>query len=74
MIMNDGKTEFIPLVPKPYNHIIDKSTIGDDVIHASFSVTDQGVVLDRHLKMSHHVSKVVQTCTYKLRPINVYFG
>ena len=40
------------------------------VIHASFSVTDLGVVLDRHLKMSHHVSKMVQTCTYTLRLIN----
>ena len=60
-------------VPKPYNHIVDKSTIciGDDVIRASFSVTDLGVVLDRHLKMSHQISKMVQTCTYKLRLINV---
>ena len=73
LIMNEGKTEFIPFVPKPYNHIVDKSTIciGDDVIRASFSVTDLGVVLDRHLKMSHQVSKMVQTCTYKLRLINV---
>ena len=73
LIMNKGKTEFIPFVPKPYNHIVDKSTIciGDDVIRASFSVTDLGVVLDRHPKMSHQVSKMVQTCTYKLRLINV---
>ena len=73
LIMNEDKTEFIPFVPKPYNHIVDKSTIciGDDVIRASFSVTDLGVVLDRHLKMSHQVSKMVQTCTYKLRLINV---
>ena len=71
--LNEGKTEFIPFVPKPYNHIVDKLTIciGDDVIRASFSVTDLGVVLDRHLKMSHQVSKMMQTCTYKLRLINV---
>ena len=57
------KIEFISFVPKRYNHIVDKSTIciGDDIIHASFSVTDLGVVMDRHLKMSHHVSKMVQT-------------
>ena len=71
--MDGDKTEFIPFVPKRYNHIVDKWTIciGDDVIHASLSVTDLGVVLDRHLKMSHHISKMVQTCTYKLRLINV---
>ena len=52
---------------------MDKSTIciGDDAIRASFSVTDLGVVLDCHLNMSHHVSRMVQTCTYKLRLINV---
>ena len=73
LIMNEGKNEFIPFVPKLYNHIVDKLTIciGDDVICASFSVTDLGVVLDRHPKMSHQVSKMVQTCTYKLRLINV---
>ena len=67
------KIDFFPFVPKRYNHVVDKSTIciSDDVIHASFSVTDLGVVLDRHLKMSHHVSNMVQTCTYKLRLINV---
>ena len=51
--------------------IIISHCIADDVIHASFSVTDLGVVLDRHLKMSHHVSRMVQTCTYKLQLINV---
>ena len=58
---------------KSTNHIVDKSTIciSGDIIHASFSVTDLGVDLDRHLKMSHHVSRMVQTCTYKLRLINV---
>ena len=59
LIMNEGKTEFILFLPKPYHQIVDKSTIciGDDVIRASISVTDLGVVLDRHLKMSHQVSK-----------------
>ena len=73
LIINDGKTYFIPFLPKRYNHIVDKSTIciGDDIIHAALSVTDLGVVLDRHLNMSHHVLNMVQTSTYKLRLINV---
>ena len=45
----------ISFVPKRYNHIVVKSTIcfGDGLIHASFPVTDIGVVLDRHLKKCH---------------------
>ena len=45
--------------------------IGVDSIPASKSVTNLGVVLDRHYIMSQQVSKIIQSSTYKLRLINV---
>ena len=73
MIMNDNKTEFIPLVPKRYDKLIEHSSIivGKTIITASSTVTNLGVVLDRNLTMAYQVSKIVRICTYKLRLVNI---
>ena len=71
--MNDDKTEDISCIPKQYNALVATSNIrvGVDIIPASKSVTNLGVVLDRHYIMSHQVSKTILSSTYKLRLINV---
>ena len=73
MIMNDDKTEFIPFVPKRYDKLIEHSSIivGKNIITASSTVTNLGVVLDRNLTMAYQVSKIVRICTYKLRLVNI---
>ena len=73
MIMNDDKTEFIPFVPKRYDNLIEHSSIivGKNIITASSTVTNLGVVLDRNLTMAYQVSKIVRICTYKLRLVNI---
>ena len=73
LVMNDNKTEYIPFIPKQYDALVATSSIlvGVDSIPASKSVTNLGVVLDRHYKMSQQVSKIIQSSTYKLRLINV---
>ena len=73
LVMNDDKTEYIPFIPKQYEALVATSSIrvGVDSISASKSVTNLGVVLDRHYIMSQQVSKLIQSSTYKLRLINV---
>ena len=59
--MNDDKTGYIPLIPKQYDALVATSSIriGVDSIPASKSVTNLGVVLDRHYRMSQQVSKII---------------
>ena len=45
--------------------------VGVNSSPASKSVTNHGVVLDRHYIMSQQVSKIIQSSTYQLRLINV---
>ena len=73
LVMNDDKTEYIPFIPKQYDALVATSSIriGVDSIPASKSITNLGVVLDRHYIMSQQVSKLIQSSTYKLRLINV---
>ena len=54
LVMNDDKTEYIPFIPKQYDALVATSSIrvGVDSIPASKSVTNFGVVLDRHYIMS----------------------
>ena len=73
MIMNDEKTEFITFIPKRYEYLVEHSSIivGENIITASLTVTNLGVVLDRNLTMAYQVSKIVRICTYKLRMVNI---
>ena len=45
--------------------------MGKNIITASLTVTNLGVVLDRNLTMAYQVSKIVRICTYKLRMVNI---
>ena len=73
MIMNDEKTEFITFNPQRYEYLVKHSSIivGKNIITASLTVTNLGVVLDRDLPMAYQVSKIVRICTYKLRMVNI---
>ena len=72
MIMNDEKTEFITFITKRYEYLIEHSSIivVKNIISASLTVTNLGVVLDRNLTMAYQVFKIVRICTYKLRMVN----
>ena len=58
MIMNDEKTEFITSIPKRYEYLVEHSSIivGENIITASLTVTNLGVVLDRNLTYGKHYS------------------
>ena len=73
MIMNEKKPEFITFIPKRYEYLVEPSSIivGGNIISASLTVTNLGVVLDRNLTMAYQVSKIVRICTYKLRMVNI---
>ena len=55
MIMNDEKTEFITFIPKRYEYLVEHSSIivGKNIITASLTVTNLGVVLDRNFNNGH---------------------
>ena len=68
MFMNDGKTQYLPIVPKSADAIVDKSVIrvGEATITASRCVQCLGVCIDRHLDMKNQYRKlsvlVLSTC------------
>ena len=72
MFMNDGKTHYIPIVPKSADAIVDKSVIrvGVVTITASRSVQCLGVCIYRHLDMKKQVSQTISACSFYLRNIN----
>ena len=53
MFLNDGKTQYLPIVPRSADAIVDKSVIsgGMATITASLCVQCLGVCIDRHLDM-----------------------
>ncbi len=72
MFMDDGKTQYLPIVPKSANAIVDKSVIrvGVATITASLFVQCLGVCIDRHLDMKKQVSQTISACSFYLRNIN----
>ena len=72
MFMNDGKTQYLPIVPKSADAIVDKSVIrvGMATITASLCVQCLGVCIDRHLDTNKQVSQTVSACSFYLRNIN----
>ena len=71
--MNDERNEFITFIPKRYEYLVEHSSIivGKNIISASLTVSNLGVVLDRNLTMAYQVSKILRICTYKLRMVNI---
>ena len=57
IFMNDGKTQYLPIVPKSADAIVDKSVIrvGVATIMASLCVQCLGVCTDRHLDVKKQV-------------------
>ena len=45
--------------------------MGKNIITASSTVTNLGVVLDQNLTMAYKVSKIVRIWSYKLRLVNI---
>ena len=72
MLMNGGKTQYIPIVPKSADAIVDKSVIrvGAATITASLCVQCIGVCMYRHLDMKKQVSQTISACSFYLRNIN----
>ena len=72
MFMNDGKTQYLPIVPKSADALVDKSVIrvGTATITASLCVQCLGVCIDRHLDMKKQVSQTISACSFYLRNIN----
>ena len=61
MFMNDGKTQYLPIVPKSADAIVDKSVIrvGMATITVSLCVQCLGVSIDKHLDMKKQVSQTI---------------
>ena len=72
MFMNDGKTQYLPIVPKSADAIVDKSVIrvGVATITASLCVQCLGVCINRHLDLKKQVSQTIRACSFYLRNIN----
>ena len=68
----DGKTQYLQIVPKSADAIVDKSVIrvGEATITASLCVQCIGVCIDRHLVMKKQVSQTISACSFYLRNIN----
>ena len=72
MCMNDGKTQYLPIVPKSAAALVDDSVIRVDVSTTTVSrcVRNFGVFIDRHLDMKKQVSQTVSACSFYLCLIN----
>ena len=70
--MNDDKIQYLPIVPKSADALVDKSVIrvGTATITASLSVQCLGVCIDRHLDMKKQVLQTTSACSFYLRNIN----
>ena len=66
MFMNDGKTHYLPIVPKSADAIVDKSVIrvGVATITASLCVPCLGVCIDCHFDMKKQVSQTISACSF----------
>ena len=72
MFMNDDKTQYLPIVPKSADAIVNKSVIrvGVATVTASLCVKCVGFCIDRHLDMKKQVSETISACSFYLRNIN----
>ena len=68
--LNDNKTELMLVTSRRTKHLHDlptSITIGDAQIPFKQSVKNMGIILDCHLPMNAHVSKIARTCYFGLR-------
>ena len=72
MFMNDDNTQFLPIVPKSADAIVDKSVIrvGVVTITASLCIQCICVCIDRHIDMKNQVSQTIGACSFYLHKIN----
>ena len=70
--LNHDKTELVNIL-SPYHYRkfgVHSIVVEGIVINPKPSVKSLGVVIDRHLSMSDHVSSIVQSCNFSLRNIS----
>ena len=70
--LNDNKTELMLVTSKRTKHpnnLPTSITIGNAQIPFKKSVKNLGFTFDCHLTMNAHVSKIVRTCYFELRPL-----
>ena len=72
MFMNDGNTQYLPILLKSADAIVNKSVIrvGVVTITASLCVQCLCVCIDRHVDMKKQVSQTISACSFYLRSIN----
>ena len=70
---NDPKTEMMIISSKhsPINDFIPLK-VGDHFISAAPKLRNLGVIMDKHLLMSQHISRTVSTAFLKIREISYY--
>lgn len=70
--LNDGNTEFLPIVPTSAKHLIEELTInvGGIAVSAVNSVKNLGVHLDKHMDMTKNCSMIIRACYYHLHHIS----
>ena len=76
MCMNDGKTQYLPIVPQYADVIIDRSVIrvGEVTITASRCVQCLDVGTDMHFHTKKQVSQTISACSFNMRNINYTIG
>ena len=70
--LNDGKTEFMPVVPVSAKHLVDGLSIlvGGARVVAVGKVRNLGVHLDMHMTMAANCSMIIRCCYHHLRHIS----
>lgn len=70
--LNDGKTEFLPIVPTSAKHLVEGLTInvGGITVSAVNSVRNLGVHLDKHMDMTTNCSMIIRACYYHLHHVS----
>ena len=70
---NDSKTEMMIISSKysPIERLI-PIKVGDHLISSVTKLRNLGVIMDKHLKMSDHISNVVKIAFLKIREISYY--
>ena len=70
---NDPKTDMMVISSKhsPINDFIPLK-VGDHFISAAPKLKNLGVIMDKHLSMTAHISNIVRTAFFKIREISYY--
>ena len=66
--LNEDKTEFL-VISSRSNSVkisVDCLELSEDIVHASPSARNLGVIMDAHLSLENHVNQIRKTCFYFL--------